>query len=102
MKRSTLVIVSRRALQLATLLLAATPVTFGGEPVTSVGDGPLIGAMVVTATPERPLIGHMIVTASRLAPADALVADLGAMTVTASRITSVVRNDAAKVETTTL
>jgi len=115
MKRSTLASLSRRALQFATLSLAAASVTFGGELVNSESDQ-LIGQMevsaarepatlghiVVAATREHPLIGEMVVSASRLEPANTFVADLGAMTVTAHRFVSVVRNDAPKAELATL
>lgn len=90
MKRST--VAFRSALQLATLFLAAAPVTFGGEPGTSQREPELIGHMVVTAAPERPFIGHMVVTATQLARTNTRVADLGAMTVTAQRVTTLARN----------
>jgi hypothetical protein len=88
MTHSTLISLSRRALQLTTLFLAVAPVTFGGEPVNSSREGQLIGQMVVTALREHQLIGHMVVTARRLAPASVAIADLGAMTVTAQRETA--------------
>jgi hypothetical protein len=88
MTHSTLISLSRRALQLTTLFLAVAPVTFGGEPVNSFREGQLIGQMVVTALREHQLIGHMVVTARRLAPASVAIADLGAMTVTAQRETA--------------
>ena len=93
MTHSTLISLSRRALQLTTLCLAVAPVTFGSEPVTSFREGQLIGQMVVTATREHQLIGHMVVTASRLAPASVVFADLGAVTVTAPRETALARQD---------
>ena len=110
MTRTNLVSVSRRTL-FATLVLAAASVSFGGEPVNSNSNEQLIGQMVVSAarepatlghivvaaTREHPLIGEMVVSASRLEPA-ALVADLGAMTVTAHRFVSVARNDARNAE----
>lgn len=94
MTHSTLISLSRRALQLATLsLLAAAPPTFGGEPATSRHEAELMGQMVVSAARERALIGHIVVTAGRLAPAHVLFADLGAMTVTARRDPMFARND---------
>jgi hypothetical protein len=98
MKHSTWISLSRRALQVTTLFLAAAPVTFGSEPVTSPGEGQLIGHMVVTAARERQLIGHIVVTAGRLASANAAIADLGAMTVTARRETTLAREDASQAE----
>jgi hypothetical protein len=90
MTHSTLLSLSRRTLQLATLsVLAAASVTLAGEPVTSEREGQLMGHMEVTATRERPLIGSMVVTANRLMP---IYADLGAMTVTAPRETTLARN----------
>jgi hypothetical protein len=94
MTHSNLISLSRRALQLATLsLLAAAPITFGGEPVTSDHEDQFIGRMVVSAARERALIGHMVVTAGRLGPANVVFADLGSMTVTARRDTAVARNE---------
>jgi hypothetical protein len=90
MTHSTLISLSRRTLQLATLsLLAAASVTFAVEPVTSDHEGQLIGHLVVAAPREHALIGSIVVTAGRLAP---IYADLGAMTVTASRDTTLARN----------
>jgi hypothetical protein len=108
MKRST--VVRRSALQLAALFLAGATVTFAGEPdvsaqkpqlighmvVTAAPDPVLLGHMVVTAAPERALLGNMVVTATRVARTNTLVADLGAMTVTAPRVTTLARNDAQK------
>jgi hypothetical protein len=86
---------SRRTLQIATLsLLAAAPVTFGGEPVSSHSEGQLIGHIEVVAAREHALIGSIVVTANRLGPV--VFADLGAMTVTATRDTALARNDAAQ------
>jgi len=96
MTRSTLVSLSRRAIQFASLFLVAASVTFGGESVNSnqlIGQMVVsaarecadIGQVVVTATRERPLIGQMVVSASRVKRA-VLVADLGDMTVTAGRL----------------
>ena len=86
---------SRRTLQIATLsLLAAAPVTFGGEPARSQGEHRLIGHIEVVATREHPLIGSMVVTANRLNTA--VFADLGAMTVTARRDISLARNTTAQ------
>lgn len=100
MTHSTLISLSRRTLQLATLsLLAAASVTSAGEPVTADHDGQLIGHMVVTAPREHALIGSIVVTAGRLAP---IYADLGAMTVTASRDTTLARNQAPQAERTSL
>jgi hypothetical protein len=84
MKHSTLTSLSHRVLRLAALsLMFATPLTFGGEPVTSDhGDQ---------------LIGHIVVSASRLAPANVVFADLGGMTVTARRDTALARNETAHV-----
>ncbi len=98
MTHSNLISLSRRALQLATLsLLAAAPLAFGGEPVTSDHKDPLIGQMVVSAAREPALIGHIVVTASRLAPANVVFADLGGMTVTARRDTALARNETSRV-----
>ena len=86
---------SRRTLQIATLsLLAAAPVTVGGEPARSQGEHQLIGHIEVVATREHPLIGSMVVTANRLNTA--VFADLGAMTVTARRDISLARNTTAQ------
>lgn len=93
MTHSTLISLSRRALQLTTLFLAVASVTFGGEPVTSSRDGQLIGQIVVTAPREHQFIGHMVVTARRMAPTSVVFADLGAMTVTAQRETALARDD---------
>jgi hypothetical protein len=95
MTHSTLISLSRRTLQLATLsLLAAAPITFGGEPVASPDESQLIGHIEVVAARERPLIGSMVVTANRLGPV--VFADLGAMTVTATRDTALARNETAQ------
>jgi hypothetical protein len=89
MTHSTLISLSR-TLQLATLsLLAAASATFAGEPVTADHEVQLIGHMVVAAPREHALIGSIVVTADRLTP---IYADLGAMTVTASRDTTLARN----------
>jgi hypothetical protein len=92
MTHSTLISLSRRALQLTTLLAVAS-VTFGAEPVTSSREGQLIGHLVVTAAREHQLIGQIVVTADRLAPASVAIADLGAITVTAHRETALARQD---------
>jgi len=129
MKRTNLVSLSRRALQSATLFLAAASVTLGGELVNSDQQDQLIGQMVVSAarepatlgnltvtaarehaligqievvaTREHALIGEMVVTASRLDSATQ-VADLGTMTVTAHRFVSVARNETSKDEMASL
>lgn len=95
MTHSSLISLSCRTLQLATffLLLAATPLTFGGEPVTSDHEGQLIGQMMVSAARERVLIGHIVVSASRLSAASVSFVDLGALTVTARRDTELARNE---------
>ncbi|HEU4529915.1 MAG TPA: hypothetical protein VFR59_01970 [Steroidobacteraceae bacterium] len=85
---------ARRALQVASLFLAAAPVAFAAQPsaplmgqmVVSARALPTIadlGSMTVTATPFVTYVslGEMTVTAQR----DVLVADLGAMTVNAQR-----------------
>lgn len=102
MTHSTLITLSRRALQVTALFLAAAPVTFGSEPVTSTGEGELIGHMVVTAARERQLIGHIVVTAGRLAPAYVAIVDLGAMTVTARRETALAFSDRPQAEQVSL
>lgn len=102
MTHSTLISLSRRALQLTTLCLAVAPVTFGSEPATSSREGQLIGHMVVTAAREHQLIGHIVVTAGRLAPASVAFADLGAMTVTARRETALARQDTPQAEQVSL
>ena len=108
MTYSTMVSLSRRALQLTTLFVATAPASFGAEPVFSNGEGQLIGHVVVTAARdrelvghvmvtaprERELMGHIVVTADRLAPEYVAIADLGAMTVTARRETPLASNDA--------
>jgi hypothetical protein len=93
MTHSLWITLSRRALQLATLLVAAASVTFAGEPVTATREHQVIGHITVTAARERPLIGHIVVTESRLAPVYVLYADLGTITVTARRDTALARND---------
>lgn len=93
MTHSTLISLSRRALQLTTLFLAVAPVTLGGEPVSSSRDGQLMGHMVVTAPREHQLVGHIVVIARRLAPASMVIADLGTMTVTARHETALARKD---------
>jgi hypothetical protein len=94
MTHSSLFSQSRRTLQLATLsLLAAAPLAFGGEPVTSDHEDQLIGQMVVSAARERVLIGHIVVSAGRLSPTQLVFADLGAMTVTAGRDTALASNE---------
>lgn len=98
MTHSTLISLSRRALQLTTLFLAVAPVAFGGEPVTSSREGQLIGQMVVTAPREHQLIARIVVTARRLTPASVAIADLGAMTVTAQRETALARKDTPQAE----
>ena len=100
MTHSTLISLSRRTLQLATLsLLAAASVTFAGEPATPDHEGKLIGHMVVAAPREHALIGSIVVSAGRLAP---IYADLGAMTVTASRDTTLAGNQAPQAELASL
>ena len=122
MTYSTMVSLSRRALQLTALFVATAPVSFGGEPVPSHHEGQLIGHVmvtadrerelighvvvtaarepelvghvIVTATRERELMGHIVVTADRLAPEYVAIADLGAMTVTARRETPLASIDA--------
>jgi hypothetical protein len=90
MTNSTLMTLSSRALQLATLFLVAAPVTFGGEPAAADRESQLIGHIVVTAPREVPFIGSLVVTATR-SPV-VLVADLGSMTVTADREALLVTN----------
>jgi hypothetical protein len=102
MTHSTLISLSRRALQLTTLFLAVAPLTFGGEPVISSREGPLIGQMVVTATREQQLIGQIVVVADRLGPASVAIADLGALTVTARRETALARQDTPQAEQVSL
>jgi hypothetical protein len=102
MTHSTLISLSRRALQLTTFFLAVSPVTFGGEPVTSSREGQLIGHLVVTAAREHQLIGQIVVTADRLAPASVAIADLGAITVTALRETALARQDTPQAEQVSL
>jgi hypothetical protein len=122
MTYSTMVSLSRRALQLTTLLVATASVSFGGESVpsdreaqlighvtvtaarerelighvtvTAARERELVGHMVVTAVREHELMGHLVVTADRLAPETVAIADLGAMTVTARRETPLASNDA--------
>ena len=97
MTHSTLISLSRRTLQFATLsLLAAAPLTFGGEPVSSHHEDQLIGDMVVSAARERVLIGHIVVSAGRLSPLNVTFADLGAMSVTAGRDTALARNETSR------
>ncbi|HKE44145.1 MAG TPA: hypothetical protein VKB41_06365 [Steroidobacteraceae bacterium] len=111
MTHSTLISLGRRTLQIATLsLIAAAPLAFGGEPVTSDRTDQLIGQMVVSATHERvligdlvvsapreqALIGHLVVSAARLSPASVTFANLGAMSVTALRDTSLASNEASQ------
>jgi hypothetical protein len=102
MTHSTLISLSRRALQATTLFLAVAPVAFGGEPVTSSRESQLIGHLVVTAAREHQLIGQIVVTADRLAPASVAIADLGAITVTAPRETVVARQDTPQAEQVSL
>ena len=102
MTHSTLISLSRRALQFTTLFLAVAPVTFGGEPVISSREGQLIGHMVVTPAREHRLIGQIVVTADRLGPASVAVADLGVITVTARRETVLARQDTPQAEQVSL
>jgi hypothetical protein len=95
MTHSTMISLSSRTLQLATLLLllAAASRTFGGEPVSSGHENQLIGQMVVSTARERVLIGHIVVSAGRLSPVNVSFADLGAMSVTATRAAELARNE---------
>jgi hypothetical protein len=94
MTHSRKVSLSRGALQLATLFLATAPVAFGGEPGVSTQEVQLIGQIEVTAPREQELIGHIVVSGSRISPTTVLVADLGHLTVTARRDTTVAQVDA--------
>ena len=98
MTHSTLIFLSRRALQLTTFFLAVATFAFGGERVTSSPKCQLIGQMVVTALRDHRLIGYIVVTARRLAPASVAIADLGAMTATARRETALARKDTPRAE----
>ena len=85
---------SRGALQLAALLLATAPVAFGGETGSSTHEAQLIGQIVVSAPREQELMGHIVVSGNRISPTTVLVTDLGHMTVTAPRDTTVAQVDA--------
>ena len=78
----------RRALQVASLFLAATPVAFAAEQPSAA----LMGHMVVTAPAVHTIadLGSMTVTASHYVT----FVDLGSMTVTAQRELLVARTDA--------
>ena len=94
MTHSRKISLSRGALQLAALLLASAPVAFGGETASPAHEAQLIGQIEVTAPREQELIGHIVVSGSRISPTTVLVADLGQMTVTASRETTVAQVNA--------
>ena len=76
----------RRALQVASLFLAAAPVAFAAEQPSAV----LMGHMVVTAPAVHTIadLGSMTVTASHYVT----FVDLGSMTVSAQRELLVARN----------
>jgi hypothetical protein len=91
-----------RALQLATLLLATAPAAFAGEPGTSTREAAFIGQIEVTAPREQELMGHIVVSGNRISPTTVLVTDLGHMTVTAPRDTTVAQAETQRARPTSL